>query len=240
MKYFIFLFFILLSIHTHAQFNSGDADGAALLDSRFQDLLADLVNDVRKYNLTHYEKNTKGSPYYNDRFVKGTILQNDKAVSNRLFFRYNAYADEIEMGTHPDQKEAKEAVIKKNDIVCKFGDQTYYYLPFLNKNKKVSLGYLIPLYESDQLKLLLQIKKVYREATIPRTSLERGFPPRFIEEKNYYLSIDEQTPNYLGNDPKKLAKNLPLELKSKFKAKGINTKKIRDIDALKASFTILE
>lgn len=81
---------------------------------------------------------------------------------------------------------------------------------------------------------------MYREATIPRTSLERAFPPRFIEEKNYYLSINKQTPTYLGNDPKKLVKNLPIELKSRIKAKGVNPKKIKDINALKEFFAILE
>ena len=223
MKWLIILFFITISIN--AQFNSGDLDGAALLDSRFQDLVTNLVSDVRKYNLAHYDKKTKGSPYYHEQFLKGTLKQNDINVSDRLYFRYNAYADEIEIGTHPNQIEAEEAVLKKNDIVCRFGDQTYHYLPFLNKNKKAKLGYLISLHESDKLLLFLQIKKVYREATIPRTSLERAFPPRFIEEKNYYLSINKQTPTYLGSDPKKLVKNLSIELKSSLKKKELTSKK---------------
>lgn len=225
--------------YTYSQYSNGDPDGSALTDNRLQVTFAKLVNKTGVKNLNYLDKSVKGSPYLSNGFVKGRILQKDKIISEKFYFRYNGYADEIEIGTHPNQKEVKEAVLKKNDIVCEFGNQTYYYLPYKDKHSKLRLGYLISLFESNEIHLLVQLKKVYREATVPRTSLERAFPPRFTEEENYYLSFKNQTPVFLGNDIKKVIKNLPSEIKTKAKSKGSNFKKIKTIESLKAALSAL-
>ena len=97
-----------------------------------------------------------------------------------------------------------------------------------DKNQKNQLGYLIPVFEKNIIKLLKRKKKNYLEETIPRTSLERAFPPRFVDEIQYFLSLEERTPFYLGNDIKEVVKNLPSELKDKAKAKKIVLKRIKD------------
>ena len=48
------------------------------------------------------------------------------------------------------------------------------------------------------------------------------------DEIQYFLSLEERTPFYLGNDIKEVVKNLPSELKDKAKAKKIVLKKIKD------------
>ena len=142
--------------------------------------------------------------------------------------RYNAFNDKIEIATSINQETAEEAVLKRNDIICIIGDETYLYLAFNEKNQKNQLGYLIPVFENNIIKLLKRKKKNYLEETIPRISLERAFPPRFVEEIQYYLSIEAKTPYYLGNDIKEVVKNLPNELKDNAKAKKIVLKKIKD------------
>ena len=97
-----------------------------------------------------------------------------------------------------------------------------------DKNQKNQLGYLIPVFEKNIIKLLKRKKKNYLEETIPRISLERAFPPRFVDEIQYFLSLEERTPFYLGNDIKEVVKNLPSELKDKAKAKKIVLKRIKD------------
>ena len=60
----VLLIVILLHVFfTNAQqFNIGDQDGSALTDSRFQDFLTGVRNDIRKYNPTQIEKKPKVPP----------------------------------------------------------------------------------------------------------------------------------------------------------------------------------
>ena len=209
------------------QFNVGDQDGSALTDSRLMDFFTDLQNGISKNNPNAFKK-TKGSPYFNTSFLQGSIKHKDELVSKALYLRYNAFNDEIEIASSPSQTKADEAVLKRYDIICTIGQQTFRYLPFIDKTEKSKLGYLIPVYENKSIRLLKRMKKNYLEETIPRTSLERVFPPRFVEEIQYFLNLEERTPFYLGNDIKEVVKNLPSELKDKAKAKKIVLKKIKD------------
>lgn len=210
------------------QFNVGDQDGSALTDSRLMDFFTDIQNNIDKNKSTLLEKKTKGSPYFDTSFLQGSIKHKDELVSTRLYLLYNAFNDEIEIATSLNQKKAEEAVLKRNDIICTIGDETYLYLAFNEKKQKTQLGYLILIFENKVIKLLKRKKKNYLEETIPRTSLERAFPPRFVEEIQYFMSLNERTPLYLGNDIKEVVKNLPNELKDKAKAKKIVLKKIKD------------
>ena len=137
-----------------------------------------------------------------------------------------------EIGSSPHQEKAEEAVLKRNDIECTIGSESYRYLPFKDKANRNNLGYLIPFFEKESVKFFKRKKKNYLEETIPRTSLERGFPPRFVDEIQYYLSIEDSTPYYLGNDIREVVKNFPNDFKNKAKTKNIRLKKIKDEDAL--------
>lgn len=221
-KFLFILFYFLFSLSLVAQTTS----------FRTNEALTQLRNTITK-NPILKDPTLRGSPYFNQEFKQAEVSYFNENLEGIIFLRYNAFTDEIEMGTHPDQQFSEEALLKNNNIIATFGDQTYYYLPFKDKHQKTQLGYLITLHKSDEIHFLYQARKIYREATTPRTSLERAFPPRFIEEKNYYLSIQDKTPIYLGNDLKEVIKNLPSEFKSKAKEKNINLKKIKTFEHLK-------
>ena len=230
---FLFLCLIFHSSYLIGQqFNIGDQDGSALTDSRFLDLMRDIRNDIRKYNPTHIGKKIKGSPYFNPSFSLGSIKHKEEFIAKTLYLRYNAFNDEVEIGSSPHQEKAEEAVLKRNDIECTIGNESYRYLAFKDKANRNNLGYLIPFFEKESVKFFKRKKKNYLEETIPRTSLERSFPPRFIEEVQYYLSIDDDTPYYLGNDIKEVVKNLPKDYINLAKTKSIKLKKIKEEDAL--------
>ena len=226
---FLFLYLILnSSLLFGQQFNIGDQDGSALTDSRFLDLMRDIRNDIRKYNPTHIGKKIKGSPYFNPSFSLGSIKHREKIIVKTLYLRYNAFSDEVEIGSSPHQEKAEEAVLKRTDIECTIGNESYRYLPFKDKAKRNNLGYLIPFFEKESFKFFKRKKKNYLEETIPRTSLERGFPPRFVEEIQYFFSIEDSSPYYLGNDIKEVIKNLPSDIKNEIKEKNITLKRIKN------------
>ena len=230
---FLFLYLILnSSLLLGQQFNIGDQDGSALTDSRLQDFMRELRNDFRKYNPTHIGKKIKGSPYFNPSFSLGSIKHKEEIIAKTLYLRYNAFNDEVEIGLNPHQEKAEEAVLKRNDIECTIGNESYRYLPFKDKANRNNLGYLIPFFEKESVKFFKRKKKNYLEETIPRTSLERGFPPRFVDEIQYYLSIEDSTPYYLGNDIREVVKNFPNDFKNTAKTKNIRLKNIKDEDDL--------
>lgn len=238
----IFLFYSIIQANLFAQvgFNSGDPDGGALTDSRFQDFFTNIRHDVRKYNPSQIGKKIKGSPYLNKSFKLGSVKHKEDSLPNKLYLRYNSYNDEIEIGTHPDQKISEKAILKRNNIVCVIDNEVFLYTPFLNKENKTKLGYLTPLLTNKKIGFYIRRKTRFLEETIPRTSLERGFPPRFIHEKEYFLSINNNTPRYLGNTIKNASKNLPETLKKEAKKNNINLKKIKEEEKLLNILTHLD
>ena len=230
----LFIFALFLSSMHGQQFNVGDQDGFAMTDSRLQNFITDLTNNVGKYNKADFIKSIKGSAYFDEKFIQGKVHYMDKSVTNkdRRYFRYKAGSEEIEMGLHPNQKIAEEALLKNHKISCTFGGNTYYYRPYVDKQKKIQLGYLISVFKGEKYHLFQQQRKIYREATVPRTSLERAFPARFTNEINYFLGINDNTPFFLGNDFREIIKNFPSEIKNTARKKEISVKKIKSRRAL--------
>lgn len=206
---------------------------------RTNDALNQLTNKATKSAFLN-DARLKGSPYFEATFQKANIQYFDLNIIGETYLRYNGFTDEIEIGKNLNQKISDEIILKNNKIICSLGGETYYYLPFKNKENKIKLGYLTSIYKGNKNHLYERKRKIYREATIPRTSLERAFPPRFIDEKSYYLSIENETPFYLGKDVKKILKNLPLKLIKTAKEKSISMKGITDIKSLQHFFSQIE
>lgn len=149
---YLLLTLYLITLLTHAQqFNIGDQDGQALTDSRLMDFLTDMRNSVGKNESLKISKMVKGSPYFTASFSPGYIRHKNDLISKTVFLRYNAFNDEIEMAASAHQTQAKEAVLKRNEIVITIGDQTFRYLPYFDKSGNSTLGYLIPVFEKNSI-----------------------------------------------------------------------------------------
>lgn len=198
---------------------------------RTNEALTNLRNSITVDPIQNNPK-LKGSPYFEERFMTAEVRYFDLSIKDKMLLRYNAYSDEIEIGMTPDQKTAEEIVLQNQKIICSFGNKTYHYLPYIDKNNRTQTGYLIELYRGNQYALYKQEKKVYREATVARTSLERPFPPRFIDEFNYFLSKKNKPIYYLGSTLKQVKKSLPVALSEKARKHNINIKKTKHIQTL--------
>ena len=204
---------------------NGSISGQAL-SLRTNEALSKLRVSASNKEFLNYQR-LKGSPYFESVFKIANLIYFDLDINKKIFLRYNAFSDEIEIGTHSNQQTSEEIVLKNNKIVCSFGGETFYYSAYKNKDGNTQLGYLILLFKSNDVFLFQQKKKVYRAATVPTTSLERAFPPRFTDEINYYLKYKSDKPFFLGNSIKKVVKNLPLDLKRKAKNQSLSLKKIK-------------
>ena len=241
MKKIISAFLILFSLFTFAQdsYIGGFSEGAGLSDSRLLDAMQDFTSKIsNKMILT---SSIKGSPFFEDKFQKGTLDYFGRKVKGDSFFRHNAYNDEIEIGEYPDQKEAKEIIIQSPKVICYINNEKYVYLPFKGKDLVSNqLGYLIVLYEGKNYTLYVRKVKEFKEATTARTSYERSFPPRFVPKVGYYLSINQSTAVPIEAKVSKIAKFLAEE--DRKKANGLKKayKKMKtDLDIINF-FTALE
>lgn len=160
---------------------------------------SDLFRQMRVKDSRASQKGAiKGSPYFEEEFVKGQLFYNGKPQDQTVFLRYNAFSDEIEMTPNQYQYKTDQAIIKSSDISCFIGIDKFVYLPYEDKTSEVvKMGYLIEKHKGKKYNLYFNKSKVYMEATYARTGLERSFPARFVDDETYYYNVNGDTPKEL-------------------------------------------
>ena len=72
----------------------------------------------------------QGSPYNNEKFIAGNLFYKGKPIKT-LYYRYNSYADEIEIKETFLEDEEYKALAKDFDLSLKSGKLTYYLKPYV-------------------------------------------------------------------------------------------------------------
>lgn len=194
-----------------------------LTDSRVQDAYTDLVNSVTRAIV---KTDIKGSPYFNEKFIDSKIKYFDKNLEEVFYLRYNAFSDEIEMSKNKFQNESVEIVQKNENIVCYIEDDIFLLKSYKNEIGNQKKGYLNIIFDGKKSKIYRSNRKIFMEATQARTSLERAFPARYIDEKSYYISSKNSSEiNYLKVSKKSLLKLI--DSKEKKVKKFISENKIK-------------
>lgn len=192
MKPFIYLFFLLISCSVNAQFDRGAnkiSDGLAW--GQFDGLAIMQTKQFRKDRVYIKDSHSfvQGSPYYDKTLKKSVVTFFDKVVPQEIYLRYNANTDELEMSSYQHDGQTDQMLLPDKDLKAKIGTETYKYLTYYNTIKKEELlnGYFITLIENSHYSLYLKKTKVFREAKLAKTSLERSFPARFEEKVQFYF-----------------------------------------------------
>ncbi len=197
-KHFIAsLFLILSSNYLSSQATPNPSMGPAGVfdrtDSRMMDAMRDLKN--RRARKAAPPTGVKGSYYFNEKFQLSTVIYFDEILKDKAFLRYNAANDEIEMGNNVNQKDAEEVLLKSAKVNAIIDNEEYKLLPHrLKESNYPVIGYLVVLVDNEKYSLFLKRKKVFMKAVEARTSLDRSFPPRFVDDVSYYFSSNENTP----------------------------------------------
>jgi len=129
----------------------------------------------------------KGKRYYNEAFVLGKVNEKE------YLLRYDQYADQFEAKERSDLE--VENVERELTKVVTYDSLNYYFLPYYYKNKKrFNVGYLNLLMDLDSLKIYGKNEVTFRPATFSPTTIEIGFPPRYIHRKLFFVQRKEETP----------------------------------------------
>lgn len=186
MKYFIII--LLIINFDQPIFSQSIGANGVRSDSRINDLFEDLKNKVKKPS----NKNFKivGSPYFDVSFELAEIEYFGKDLNEKIYLRYNAFNDEMELSLNSSSTDSDNILIKNNKVSCVINNEKYKYVEFTPENSISITGYLSILHEGEILTLYERKQKIYMEATKARTSLERSFPARYTDKIQYYFSIN--------------------------------------------------
>ena len=194
-------------------------------DSRLMNAMTDLTN--RKARKADTPKDVKGSYYFNKNFQLSTVIYFGEKLKDKTYLRYNAANDEIEMGNNASQKDAEEILLKSAKVNAIIDGEEYRLLPHrIKEGNFPEIGYLVVLVDGNY-SLFLKRKKVYMKAVEARTTLDRSFPARFVDEITYYYSINGETPLPLKTSKSniiKISDNKGAEIRSYIKQNDVKVK----------------
>ena len=232
-----FIVFISIIIN---QFNFSQSIGAngVKSDSRINDLFENLKNRVKKQNITSTK--IKGSPYFNESFELAEIEYFGKILNDKIYLRYNALNDEMEMSLNSSSTDSDNVLIKNNKVSCIINNEKYKYLGFTPENSNPIIGYLSVLFLGKSLTLYERKKKIYMQATKARTSLERPFPARYTDKIEYYFSINNGSIFEIKINKKDLFRKLNSYGESIKNYLSLNKIKIRSKEDLLSLFKYLD
>ncbi|MFD2101649.1 hypothetical protein [Flagellimonas iocasae] len=137
----------------------------------------------------------EGTIYLNETFQLGGLYQNG-VVFKRIYMRYNAYNDEVELKIDP-KSENTYAMIKNKEYSCSFGGDDFVYTDYVNEDHETVEGYLSPLVRGGEYVLYQKRVKTFKEGKAAKTSMERGFPHRFLDDTEYYVSVNGSVPKFI-------------------------------------------
>ena len=150
----------------------------------------------------------KGTPYFEKTFKLAEVEYFGELITDKIYIRYNAYNDEMEIASSPMTKSSENILIKNNKVFCIIDGKTYRYLGFKEDNQPPTVGYLEELFKGELFSFYERKFKVYMQATVARTSLERSFPARFVEKIQYYYSINNGEINQIKLSKKNILNKL--------------------------------
>ena len=222
MKYFFYSVFIL---NTYVLFAQNIGSNGIKSDSRINDLFELIKNKVSKNSYSN--KEIKGSEYFNEKFKPADVKYFNKNLNQNIFLRYNAYSDELEFTNNPKTQSSDKILMKNINISCQIGGEKYIYTDYIIENDSRKKGYLIELFSGKKYVLYEKKLKIFMEGSNAKTSLERSFPPRFVEKHKYFISKNNTTKMEVKLNKKsiidfldveeKLIKKIIKERKLKFK-----------------------
>ncbi|QCX01082.1 hypothetical protein FGM00_13510 [Aggregatimonas sangjinii] len=160
-----------------------------------------------------------GSAYEDETFAPGKVFYGDDELGE-VYYRLNAYNNEIEIKKSLGEDEEKQlALIKNAEVRIVAPDREIYYLPFTDENGTRIEGYLTLLKKGEHFTLYRRIRKKFTPPKAAENSMVNSTPSRFTDYTEYYLERkDASSIVEMPIHKKKLGKLFSQEQAPKIKA----------------------
>jgi len=145
--------------------------------------MGDISDKMKK--LTYDDSSIEGSPYMDDAFVQGQLYYGEEALGN-IYYRYNAYNEEIEIKQKNIEAEPIRGLSKDKKIKLIIQGKPTSFKTFVDKSGNTKNGYLTLLVYGDY-NLYKHIKVTFKEAKKAENSFVQGSPAKFTQFTEYFL-----------------------------------------------------
>ena len=175
----------------------------------------------------------QGTAYTSDSFLPGKLLYKDE-VESTVFYRYNAYMEEIEIKKTNSPGAEVQGLHRDKDIYVRQPDgKTMSFKTFIDKNGLTQNGYLTSLVDGSY-KFYKRVDIKYTEGQKAQNSFVKAIPPRFAQFTEYYLEVPGRNRiDEINISNRWLIKQMPKEkqitLKNYLKTNKIKVKDEADI-----------
>ncbi len=233
-RFFVFALGIggILNAQTTGQvatYTANNADGG-VSDALYNYAMGSLSDKYDKATLLN--ENLEGSPYQFNNFSPAQLYYGEELVGN-LYYRYNAYNEEIELKQQNLEGETIKGLSKDKKIKLVANGKSFSFKTFIDKNGATRNGYLM-LLKDGKYKLYEHLGVTFKEAKKAPNSLVQGSPAKFTQYTEYYLeSPDGRKIEQIPLNNKKLLKLVSSDsqeaLSSFLKAEKL---KVKDVSGL--------
>ena len=142
------------------------------------------IND--KMNKLDYEDGSiEGSPYMSNSFKPGQLFYGEEALGN-IYYRYNAYNEEIEIKQTNSENEPIRGLGKDKKIRLVVDGKPTSFKTFVDKSGNTKNGYMTLLSDGNY-NLYKHLKVTFKEAKKADNSFVKGSPAKFSQFTEYYL-----------------------------------------------------
>lgn len=208
------LIFASMSTYSYAQFSHlGDLDILVATYSKLDDTI----------NVSE----TEGSPYENETFVFGKVINEKLNISSPYLMRYNIYNDVIEV----KDKDQLSGLKKSFDFYVSLSNKEYHFAEYYDDSNMIKKGYFILLYRGTNIELFSRRTQKYKEAVPTKNSFQTKQPAEFVDYEAFYMKI-EDTLLEIPTNKKELTGLFPeieADVKKFMKANKISLKSENDV-----------
>lgn len=135
--------------------------------------------------LDYTDNSIEGSPYMSNSFSPAQLYYGDEAVG-KIFFRYNAYNEEIEIKQTNSENEPIRGLSKDKKIRLVTNGKPMSFKTFVDKNGNTKNGYMTLLSDGNY-KLYEHLDVTFKEAKRAENTFVKSSPAKFTQFTEYYL-----------------------------------------------------
>lgn len=182
------------------------------------------INDVGEVVMNY--KLVKGSPFENNNFTLGIVVDETYHKTLNMYLRYNIYSDEIEMKNEVYMPESV-SLLKLEDISYVINGKTYKYLSFTNESNAELKGYLKVLYLGKHYGAYQRLSSHFEPQQEAENSFVAAKQPSFETIIKYYIQQGDAI-SMLPSKKRELYLKFPeltKEIKTFFSKNKVNLKK---------------
>ncbi|MFK5983696.1 MAG: hypothetical protein QM499_12350 [Flavobacteriaceae bacterium] len=136
----------------------------------------------RTVNLKNAPKNVAGSPYFVEKFQKGTIYKNNTVLKRNINLRYNASRDLVEIEFNQNQS---KILRHSSNIYAVINNKQYIYIP--DSIDEENNGYFVVLHKGLIMSLYKKHEKTFREGKKSINSMTSDIPATYKTKESLFL-----------------------------------------------------